>query len=130
MRAGKKLIVWFSLLSSSVIIGSCGSSPAIQAAQEFGELAARFEGNTNRLANDIYNSCIRRTQFIQVDTAESNEARNNALRDCNELNRPAARQARDANKLVTDYIRAIAELAGDDVVSFSNELDAVQNVAE
>ncbi|NEP63238.1 MAG: hypothetical protein F6K31_41100 [Symploca sp. SIO2G7] len=126
MRFQKKLKVYFSLLASSLIISSCGTSSTIQSAQKFGELASRFEENTNNLADDIYNSCIRKIQFFQVDTSESNEARDVALKDCNDLNKPTARQARDANKLVTDYIRAIAKLASDDVVSFDNELDKVK----
>lgn len=101
----------------------CGSSLSLQEAQKFGAMASRFEENTNKLADDIYNSCVRRTRYYQLDTSDGNDARNRALTDCEELNKPASDKARDANKIVVDYIKAIGGLASDEVIAFDDELD-------
>ncbi len=120
----RKGIIFSALLLSLV---GCGSNPAIESAQEFGLLAAQFEDNTNKLADDIYNSCIRRVRYMQVDTAVANQARNDALKQCEDFNKPAAMQARSANQVVTNYVIAIGRLASDDAVSFQDELNSIKD---
>ncbi len=121
----KKSKIYSWLIISSFLISSCGSNSAIKSAQRFGSLAAQFQDNTNKLANDIYDSCVRRVRYIQVDV--NNQERNDALKNCEDLNKPAAARARDANKLVTYYMEAIGKLASDDIVSFDDELDRIQD---
>jgi outer membrane murein-binding lipoprotein Lpp len=53
-------IAWVALVPSLLLLGGCRSNQAaLQAAQEFGTLASQFQVNTNKLADDIYASCIR-----------------------------------------------------------------------
>lgn len=113
------------LLFASITVAGCSSSPSLKEAQEFSEMSTKFKESTNKLANDIYGSCIRRTQYIQVNTLAGSRARDEALNDCEEINKPASVKVRKASKLVTDYIESIGKLASDDVVSFDDELDEV-----
>jgi hypothetical protein len=127
MKVTRNFKVYGVLLAASLVLSACGSNSSIEAAQKFGDLASQFGDNTNRLADDIYGSCIRRIQYIQMDTATSNEARNEALRQCEDLNKPASQQAKDANKVVVDYITTIGKLASDDVVSFDAQFERLEN---
>jgi hypothetical protein len=108
------------------MLTGCGTSSAIKSAQEFGSLSEQFEDNTNKLANDIYDSCIRRVRYIQMDDPVSNDARDEALKQCEELNKPASEQARDANRVMIDYMRAVGELASDNIVSFDDQFTKIE----
>lgn len=113
------------VLTSSIIISSCGTDPAIKSAQNFGLMAADFESETDKLADDLYNSCIRRISYFAV--REGTTARDQALNNCEKLNKPAVGEAKDANKIVTKYAISIGQLASDDVVKFDDEFNKIKN---
>ncbi|MBD3886596.1 hypothetical protein IFO70_33540 [Phormidium tenue FACHB-886] len=126
MKVAQTLRFFGFLLTTSFILNGCGSNSSIESAQKFGELATEFENNTNKLADDIYDSCVRRIQYIQVDTERSNQARNEALAQCETFNKAVSQQAKDANSVVTDYVTAIGKLASDDVVSFDAQFERIK----
>ncbi|GBF78625.1 hypothetical protein AsFPU1_0014 [Aphanothece sacrum FPU1] len=109
------------------MISSCGTDPAIQSAQSFGLMAADFENNTDKLAEDIYNSCIRKLSYFSVASSQGTTQRDNALANCQTLNKPAVGEAKNANKIVTDYGTSIGKLAVDDIVKFDDEFNNIKN---
>jgi hypothetical protein len=109
----------------SLALSSCASDPRIKTAQDFGSMSGKLRDNTNRLADDIYNSCIRRVQFYRMDTTALREVRDEAWQACDRLNKPAAARTKEANKIAIDYVEAIGRLATDEVVSFDGQLETV-----
>lgn len=116
-----------ALVPSLLLLGGCRSNQAaLQAAQEFGTLASQFQVNTNKLADDIYDSCIRTAGFFSVDSAAALQARRQQLDLCEAEGRSTAANARIANQIVVDYIQSIGSLAADHQVSFDTELSTVE----
>lgn len=109
----------------SFALSSCSSDPRIKTAQDFGSMSGKLRDNTNRLADDIYDSCLRRVQFYRTDTSALREVRDEAWKDCDRLNKPAAARTKEANKIAIDYVEAIGRLSTDEVVSFDSQLDTV-----
>jgi hypothetical protein len=125
MKFNKTLGLFCGILTSSMMISSCGTDPAIKSAQDFGLMSAEFETNTDKLADDLYNSCIRRISYFAV--REGTEARDEALVNCENLNKPAVGQAKNANKIITDYVKSIGQLAADDLVKFDDEFNQIKD---
>ena len=106
-------------------------SEGVKQAQLYGATAAEFRQKTNKLANDIYESCLRRARFYRIypqslrpDQAPD-QGRLEALTDCETFNRPAAISAANANTIITDYVVAIGSLADNKQVEFGEQFDAV-----
>lgn len=118
----------FSVIAS-LGLGGCGfgNSKGVDIAKEFGSLSAQFNANTEKLANEIYNSCVRRIAYQQAWSARGAENVQLAFDECNTLNRQASANAIKANQVAVDYIQSIGALAQDDVVDFSGELAEVES---
>ena len=127
MKINKSAKIFGLLITSSIIIGSCGTDPVIRSAQVFGSESANFQENTNKLADDIYDSCLRRVQYFRTDIARLRKLRKQEWDKCENLNKPAALKARAANQLVVDYMESIGKLASDDIVSFDDEFNNINN---
>ncbi|MGB5772077.1 MAG: hypothetical protein WBM32_19755 [Crocosphaera sp.] len=112
-------------ITSSILISSCGTDPAIRQAQEFGKLKETFENNTNRLAEEFYLSCIRRLAYFAV--REGTTGREQALESCETRNKPTVKEVKDANKIIINYINSIGKLAADDLVNFDDEFENIKN---
>jgi len=110
---------------ASMALSSCSSDPRIKTAQDFGAMSGQLRDSTNKLADDIYDSCIRRVQFYRTDTSALREVRDQAWEACERLNKPAAARTREANQIAIDYVEAIGKLSTDEVVSFDSQLDKV-----
>lgn len=124
---------WFYLLAAvagiSFLTGCGNSSQGIKLAQEFGQTADDFKEKTDKLANDIYTSCLRRVRYIDLVAApdrSADDVRLKALQSCELFNKPTAAKAVVANTVVIDYIKAVGHLAGDKNVSFQSEFESVR----
>jgi hypothetical protein len=124
-KAYKRPVLFGMMFFSSIVLNSCAANPGINSAQHFGAMSTQFKEDTNKLADDIYDSCIRRVQFYRTDANEIRKARDQAWLDCNTYNKPAANSARAANQIVVDYAEAIGKLSSNEVVTFDNELKNV-----
>jgi hypothetical protein len=85
MKINKTLGLFSMMLTSSIMLSSCGADPAIKSAQEFGAMSAQFRDNTNKLADDIYDSCIRRVQYYRTDINALRQQRNQAWQGCEQF---------------------------------------------
>ena len=85
-------------------------------------MAAEFEASTTKLAYDIYNSCIRRAQYYPLQAPGNDAIQEQAIKDCNDLNRPQAANAKKANQVLINYMVAVGQLASDNTVKFNESL--------
>jgi hypothetical protein len=129
-RQPAKQFYLIAAVSCISLLTGCGdSAQGVKLAKEFGQTADEFKEKTDKLANDIYASCIRRARYIDlvaVPGREADEVRFEALKNCELLNKPTATRAVMANTVVYDYIKAVGHLAGDKNVSFQSELEEVR----
>jgi len=122
-----------SLLGLSLLGGCTSPSEGVKKAQVFGATATEFRQKTDLLANDIYESCLRKARFYRIypqsmrPEQAPDQGRLDALTDCETFNRPAAISASNANALIADYVEAIGALADDKQVEFGEQLGAVTN---
>ena len=114
--------IFLALVPSSLMLISCGDTSDLKAAEKYGLMAAEFEASTTKLADDIYNSCIRRAQYIPLQAPGNDAKQEEAIQDCNDLNRPQAANAKKANQVLINYMVAVGQLASDNTVKFNESL--------
>lgn len=120
----RSLKILFSIVPISILISSCDED--LSAARDFGLMAAEFQDSTSKLSADIYNSCVRKTQFYTLDTLKSQELQETEVEECNNFNKPTAGKVATANQVMVDYMIAIGELASDNTVDFNSSLDDIR----
>jgi hypothetical protein len=114
------------LLSSLTILFGCNKpDPAINSAKQFGMLSADFSSKTDRLSNDIYDSCLRRVAYFSV--RQGTTQRDRALENCETLNKPTAARIKNASGLITNYVASIGSLASDNPVKLDTEFNALKD---
>jgi hypothetical protein len=130
MKSNIKKLCTITTLAGIAVLAGCGETPqGIKLAKAFGQTADSFQEKTDRLASDIYTSCIRNARYISLAPApqrQPDEARILALQVCEEAYKPTSERAAKANLVVTDYIRAVGHLAGDKNVQFKSEFDTIK----
>lgn len=119
-----KIII--SLIPVSILITSCRNAD-LKAAQEFGAMASEFQNSTSKLANDIYDSCIRRTKFYPMKDADVRQLQKQEIVNCELINKPAAQRAKQANQVIVKYMIGVGNFASDTNVNFTDSLDAIKN---
>ena len=119
--------IFLALVPSSLMLISCGDTSDLKGAEKYGLMAAEFEASTTKLADDIYNSCIRRAQYISLQAPRNDTIQEQAIQDCNDLNRPQAANAKKANQVLINYMVAVGQLASDNTVKFNESLVNISN---
>jgi hypothetical protein len=114
-----KLII--SLLPVSLIICSCDRAD-LDAAEKYGLMSAEFQDSTSKLANDIYDSCVRKTKFYPMNFAKLRTLQIEEMKKCDSLYKPVAGKAQIANQVIVDYMTAVGQLASDNSVNFNESL--------
>ena len=129
--ASRLISALVAALALSGFTGCTKPSEGLTAAQSLGASADALKSSTDKLANDIYLSCIRKTRYYRVypdltmPRRDADEERANALAGCEQFNRVSASNAVIANDLIYNYIKAIGELSLDKQVQFNSEFEAV-----
>jgi hypothetical protein len=114
------------ILSSSTILFGCNTpDSAINSAKQFGMLSDDFSSKTDKLSNDVYDSCLRRISYFSV--RQGTTQRDRAIANCENLNKPTAARIRSATRLVTSYVTSIGSLASDNPVKFDGEFSALKD---
>jgi hypothetical protein len=114
------------VVSSAAVLFGCNTpDPAINAAKQFGLSSDDFSSKTDRLSNDIYDSCIRRITYFSLRGGIT--SRDRAIANCESLNKPTAARMRSATRLVTNYITSISSLASDNPVKFDGEFSTLKD---
>ncbi len=127
MKSNIKLMgVLLVLFPSCLLISSCGNNLDLRAAENYGLMAAELEDKTTKLANDIYDSCIRKVRYFRLQARGSDEIQKQALEDCEALNKPTAQKTKTANQVLINYMIAVGKLASDNTVKFNESLDNIK----
>ena len=114
-----------SLLPLALLIGSCGAN--FENLEKFGLTSAVIQDSSAKMAEDIYQSCLRQAKYIPFGgLSEAIEKREEEEKNCaQEL--PSVEAVTNANLVLISYVRAIGQLASNDTVSFEKDLDALEN---
>jgi hypothetical protein len=118
------------LIPITLLLGSCGTSADIKAAQELAKLRGQAITIFPNLANDVYQSCRRTAELTLLNTptvnsGEIDKDRKAARKICQENPAAASQALNDTNKVILDYLDALGQLATDDLTNYDKELDAI-----
>ncbi|BAZ22107.1 hypothetical protein NIES4073_29880 [Kalymmatonema gypsitolerans NIES-4073] len=114
-----------ALVPFALLLNSCGRDfPSVQ---KIGKMADALEESSSKLADDIYNSCITRTKYISFLTAPGSSGsfplREQEEKKCDDFNRPAVKNVKDANSVLVKYLKTLGKMASDDTVSFDKNFN-------
>ncbi|MBW4634056.1 MAG: hypothetical protein KME30_19770 [Iphinoe sp. HA4291-MV1] len=123
----KPIRAFLALVPFTLLLSSCGRDfPSVQ---RLGKMTTTLEQTSSNMADDIYNSCITRTKYISFLVAQGSSGsfslREQEERNCNDFNRPAVKNVKDANSVIAEYIKALGKLASGDTVSFDKNFNAL-----
>ncbi len=116
----------FSMLPLALLIGSCGAN--FENIEKFSLTSAMIEDSSEKMAKDIYQSCIRRAKYstdklfpqsVGIPEIEAEE------KECNKY-QEATEVVKDVNSVLIGYMVALGKLASDDTVSFEKNLAALE----
>jgi hypothetical protein len=126
MTIHNKIRLLALVLSSSTVLFGCNTpDPAISSAKQFGMLSSDFSSKTDKLSNDIYDSCLRRISYFSV--RQGTTQRDKALANCENSNKPTAARTKSATRLVTNYVTSIGSLASGNPTKFDDEFNSLKD---
>jgi hypothetical protein len=111
LRIRIKIIL--TLIPASLVLGSCTSSD-IKAAKGFGDTSNALAQLNISVADDIYNSCARSSNWIARGTANTRQNMRDTIKTCDTIFRPNSVQTKIAGGLLVEYVGAIGALATED----------------
>lgn len=121
MKSKISIKVLVSIIPLTVFLSGCGE--ILKKANIFAnQYQSNLQNFSSNISEDIYKSCIRRLQYINLSTKDSlNEEelsedqriglRAETLKDCNDLNKNSQIKVQNANSILIEYITKIGELA-------------------
>ncbi|WP_414584739.1 hypothetical protein [Scytonema sp. PCC 10023] len=109
----------------TILLNSCGSD--FKSVENFvNEHQTNIKNYSDTLAQDIYESCLRRTHYIILTTLEGPDIREDTLEGCNTDNKPNVSRVKDANDLLLQYMKRLGQVASGRTVSFNENIDNLQ----
>ncbi len=123
----------FALVPLALLLNSCGRDfPSVK---NVGKMADTLDKTSSNIADDIYNSCITRTKYMSflvappsgADRSSSGPVRKREEEEtiCENSNRPAVNNVKQANSVLVEYLKALGKIASGDTVSFDKNFDAL-----
>lgn len=124
-RNFKRVRAIVAFVPFALLLNSCGRDfPSVQ---KLGKMTTTLEVSSSKLADDIYNSCITRTKYISFLTAPGSSGsfplREGEEKKCDESNRPAVKNVKDANTVLIQYLKTLGKMASGDTGSFDKNFD-------
>ncbi len=95
-----------------MVLSSCSNNSDIKSAAKFAESSNILKRMNTEVADDIYNSCSRKSIWQARDTISFNVK--DSVKLCDTDYRPNSERAKIAGRLLIDYIAAIGALATED----------------
>lgn len=78
------------------------------------------------LAQDIYDSCLRRANYIPLINKNGIELRETAIEECNKFNKPNIELVKEANDVLLNYMTVLGQVASGKTVSFDKNISELQ----
>lgn len=121
----QSLSLFIFFIPLTILLNSCGGSD-FTSVENFAKNETKIQNDSNGLAQDIYDSCLRRTNYIILTTSEGISTRENTLQDCMKYNKPNVQKLKDANDVLIKYMTALSQVASGQTVSFAQNITNLQ----
>ncbi|KAB8318700.1 hypothetical protein SD81_014805 [Tolypothrix campylonemoides VB511288] len=105
----------------AVLLGSCRAN--FQSVKNFSNSRERVQQASNDFAKDIYQSCLRRTRYVQLVSDNGISIRDNRRDSCETTERPDSDNFKNAVSLLIDYMDALGAIASGKDLSLDNSID-------
>ncbi len=116
----------FRTVSLCFLVGiSLASCRDFSNVRDLGNQANDIQERSTEMANDFYDSCMRRARIPRSQFPDITNTRQIEEQKCENTARPASNTITDANKVLIEYLIKLAKLAGDgsSVVSSNNRAE-------
>lgn len=118
-----KLFVLF--IPVTIILNSCGRD--FKSVENFVKNhQVAIKNSSDLLAQDIYESCLRRGNYIILTARNGIETRENTLQGCNSENKPNGNRVKIANSVLLNYMTGLGQVASGKTVSFDENISDLQ----
>jgi hypothetical protein len=118
----KPIKALLAFIPLTLALSSCGKDfPSVG---KLDKMATQLEQASSNIADDIYQSCITRTQFISFLSGNFNH-RKDEEKKCDQVYKPTAKEFKKANTVLVKYIKSIGRIASNDTVSFDESFTAL-----
>lgn len=105
----------------AVFLGSCGAN--FQAVENFGNSREKVQQASNDFAEDIYQSCLRRTRYVKLVPDNGISTRNERQASCETTERPDSDNFKNAVSILINYMDALGAIASGRDLSLDNSID-------
>lgn len=114
-----KLFVLF--IPVTILLNSCGRD--FKSVENFvNNHHAAIKNSSDLVAQDIYDSCLRRVNYIILTASNGIETREETLQKCNSENKPNISRVKIANRVLLNYMEQLGQVASGKTVSFDENI--------
>lgn len=118
-----KLFILF--IPVTILLNSCGRD--FKSVENFvNNHQVAIKNSSDLLAQDIYESCLRRVNYTMLTARNGIETRENTLQGCNSENKPNISRVKSANSVLLDYMKQLGQVASGKTVSFDENITDLQ----
>jgi hypothetical protein len=105
----------------AVLLGSCGDN--FQSVENFSKSKEIVKRASNDFAEDIYQSCLRRTRYIKLVPDNGIPYRNERRESCENTERGDSNNFKTAVNILIEYMNALGAIASGKDLSLDNSID-------
>lgn len=105
----------------AVLLGSCGAN--FQSVENFSKSKERIQQASNNFAEDIYQSCLRRTRYVKLVPENGISTRNERRESCETTERIDSNNFKRVVSILIDYMDALGAIASGKDLSLDNSID-------
>ncbi|MEH2235029.1 hypothetical protein [Nostoc sp.] len=109
------------VLPIAVLLGSCGAN--FQSVENFSKSKEIVQRASNDFAEDIYQSCLRRTRYVKLVINDGISQRNNQREGCEITERVDSDNFKTVVSILIDYMDALGAIASGKNLSLDNSID-------
>lgn len=91
---------------------------------------AEITTDSNILADDIYDSCLRRANYISLSDPNGIKRRDSIIQECKSENQPNVTNFKLANNVILDYMTKLGQVASGKTVTVDNNIDTLQQAIQ
>jgi hypothetical protein len=121
----QRLNLFILLVPLAIFLNSCGMD--FKSVENFvKENQTNIKNYSDGLAQDIYDSCLRRINYIILTTPQGTQIREDTLQGCNTYNKPNVSKVKEAHSVLLQYMTTLGQVASGQTVSFNDNITNLQ----
>ncbi|MFN6530215.1 hypothetical protein [Nostoc sp. ChiSLP03a] len=109
------------VIPAAVLLASCGAN--FQSVENFSKTRKIVEQASNDFAEDIYQSCLRRTRYVNLVANNGISTRNTLRESCETTERPDSEKFKSAVSILINYMEALGAIASGKDLSLDNSIE-------